>query len=105
MAYYVYVIELDKAVVNIRRFLDENPDYVPGMACFYVGQTAINPVERFDQHRKGYKANRYAKKFGLWLRPRLFQKYNPIATREEAEAQEKALAEYLRGKGHGVWYG
>jgi predicted GIY-YIG superfamily endonuclease len=103
MPYFVYVIELDKTVANIQRFIDENPEYVYGMSCFYVGQTSTSPQERFDQHLSGYKANRYAKKFGLKLRPGLFRKYNPIGTRENAEYIEQELATSLRSKGYGVW--
>jgi len=105
MPYYVYVIELEKTVAEIQKFRGENPDYLSGKACFYVGQSACLPAVRFAQHKDGYKHNRYAKKYGLWLRPRLYERYNPINTRAESEAQEKSLALKLRSKGYGVWYG
>ena len=66
--YYVYVINLDKKVLNIKRFREENPDYIEGKPCVYVGQSVLEPKVRFEQHLNGYKANRYAKKFGNFLR-------------------------------------
>lgn len=73
--------------------------------CFYVGSTWRTPDERFDQHKQGYKANRYAKKFGLRLRPDLFEQYNPIPSRKDAEDLEVYLANRLRKMGSGVWQG
>jgi len=32
-------------------------------ACYYVGQTTHDPITRFQQHKMGYKANRYVKKY------------------------------------------
>ena len=72
--------------------------------CVYVGQSSRKPDVRFEQHKEGYKSNRYAKKFGLKLRPDLYEKYNPIPTRKDAEAIEKMVAEQLRNQGFGVWF-
>jgi hypothetical protein len=72
--------------------------------CVYVGQSSRKPDVRFEQHKEGYKSNRYAKKFGLKLRPDLYKKYNPIPTRKDAEAIEKMVAEQLRNQGFGVWF-
>ena len=102
--YYVYVIELDPAVLGPRRIKEENPEYIDGMQCLYVGQTARTPEERFEQHKRGHKANRYAKKYGRRLRPDLYDRYNPISTREKAEAMEARLASKLRVRGYTVWY-
>ena len=63
----VYVIELDPAVLRDRRFRAENPRYAPGKLCFYVGSTALTPEERFANHRRGHKGNRYAGQFGRRL--------------------------------------
>ena len=98
----VYVIELDKRVLADPRFLKENPNHDPEKACFYVGMTGRTPRKRFNQHKANYKANRYARKYGLWLRKRRFQRYNPM-TFEDAVKKEKELAEELRAKGHAVW--
>lgn len=103
--YSVYVIELDSQVRGSKRFRDANPQMNPLKACFYVGSTYRSPDERFDQHKKAYKSNRYARVYGLHLRPDLFEAYNPIPSRKDAEELEVYLAERLRQKGHGVWQG
>ena len=103
MPYSVYVIELDKEVLQSRKFRKRNPHMNPRLVCFYVGQTNHDPIVRFKQHKIGYKSNRFVKKYGLRLIPRKFKKYNPIKTREEAEKIEQRLANKLRAKGHGVW--
>jgi predicted GIY-YIG superfamily endonuclease len=99
----VYVIELDKAVLISKKFREKNPTLKPRLACYYVGQTMHDPETRFEQHKAGYKANRFVKKYGLRLVPRKFRKYNPIVKRKDAEIVEQWLAEKLRKKGHGVW--
>lgn len=73
--------------------------------CFYVGSSFQTPDNRFDQHKQGYKSNRYARKFGLKLRPDLYQKYNPIPSRKDALELECYLADRLRKQGYGVWQG
>ena len=103
MPYYVYVIELDKEVLKSRKFRERNPKINTRKACFYVGQTTHDPATRFRQHKGGYKANRFAKKYGLRLVPTIFSKFNPIAKRAEAERIEQWIADKLREKGHGVW--
>ena len=103
MPYYVYVIELDKEVLTSRKFRERNPNLNPKKAFFYVGQTSHDPNTRFRQHKEGYKANNFVKKYGLWLRPRKYKRYNPLSTREEAEMMEQELTEKLRKKGHGIW--
>jgi len=103
MAYNVYVIELDKGVLISKKFRKKNPRMNPRKACFYVGQTTHDPETRYKQHKTGYKANRFAKRYGLRLEPRIFSKFNPIAKRKDAERIEQWIAEKLREKGHGVW--
>jgi len=103
--YFVYVIELDPAVRHIGRFRKANPKMSAGATCFYVGSSTRTPDERFDQHKQGYKSNRYARKFGLHLRPELSEQYNPIPTRKDAVELEEYLANRLRSKGFGVWQG
>ena len=75
----------------------------PKLACFYVGQTVHDPKTRFKQHKTGYKANRYVKKYGIKLVPKIFNKFNPIAKRKEAEYIEQWVTEKAREKGHRVW--
>ena len=102
--YYVYVIELNEEVGNHKKFRERNPFYIKGNGCMYVGQSSRKPKLRFDQHKEGYKSNKYAKVYGERLRPDLYEKYNPIPTRRDAEEIEKMLSESLRKKGLGVWY-
>ena len=102
--YSLYVIDLDKDVLNSKKFREMNPDYIDDYPCVYVGQTAKSPDDRFDQHKAGIKANHYAKKYGLCLRYNLFEKYNPISTRKEAEYKEALLGEHLRKRGFAVWW-
>ena len=102
--YYVYVIELDQVVADKRIFRTKNPKYIRGNNCVYVGQTTRKPLLRFEQHKEGYKSNKYAKHYGLKLRPDLYEKYNPIPTRKDAEEIEEMLGEQLRNQGYGVWF-
>lgn len=102
--YFVYVIELEKSVADVKKFRLRNPNYIKGNICIYVGQSSRKPHLRFEQHKEGYKSNKYAKYYGIKLRPDLYEKYNPIPTRKDAEEIEEMLGEALRIKGFGVWY-
>lgn len=98
----VYVIELDPRVLKDRKFRAENPGFDPAKPCFYVGCTGMSPDMRFINHKRGYKSNRYAKKYGRKLRPDLFECYNPMPY-EAALEMEQELASALRDEGHAVW--
>ena len=98
----IYIVELDKKVLEDRKFTEANPNYNPAIPCVYVGLTGLTPEERFANHKAGIKANKYVKQYGIRLRPRLFSKYNPM-TYEEAQTMEVSLASRLRRKGYGVW--
>ena len=102
--YFVYVIELDEEVAEYQKFRTKNPFYIKGSGCLYIGQSTRKPELRFEQHKEGYKSNSYAKKFGLRLRPDIYDKYNPIPTRIDALEIEKMLGKRLRKKGVGVWF-
>ena len=104
-AYYVYVIELDPGVLVRRRFAAANPGHRKGRACLYVGSSVRTPDHRFDQHKAGFKSNRYVRDFGVVLRPDLFERYNPIPSRKDAEQLEAYLAARLRSEGYAVWTG
>ena len=101
--YFIYVIELDPKVADLRKFRQKNPNYIKGNGCVYIGQTAKNPELRFEQHKEGYKSNKYAKYYGVRLRPDIYDKYNPIPSRKDAEHLEEYLGKELREKGIGVW--
>ncbi len=98
----VYVIELDKKVLTEARFVRANPNHDPDKACLYVGSTGHTPRKRFNQHKADYKANRFVRDHGLWLRKKLFRKHNPMTWAEAVEREER-LAEELRARGHAVW--
>ena len=98
----VYVIELDKLVLHVRKFRDENPGYDGVSPAVYVGMTDCDVEERFQQHLAGYRANRYAKKFGQRLLKELFSSFNPMP-RELAKVIEVELAQHLRDEGLAAW--
>ena len=102
--YFVYVIELEQSVADKKKFRAKNPNYVKGSDCVYVGQSSRKPSLRFEQHKEGYKSNKYAKYYGIKLRPDLYEKYNPIPTRKDAEELEEMLSKVLRKQGYGVWF-
>ena len=102
--YYVYVIELDPSVADQKKFWAKNPKYINGKSCVYVGQSSRKPSLRFAQHKEGYKSNKYAREYGIRLRPELYEKYNPIPTRTDAEEIEEMLGIQLRKQGIGVWF-
>jgi len=104
MPYYVYVIGLDTSVLENKRFLKKNPQYIDGKPCVYVGQSAHTPDVRFAQHIRGHKSSSFPKKFGLYLQKKLFENVNPLANREEALVAEEQLANKLKRRGYGVWW-
>jgi hypothetical protein len=100
----VYVVELDPAVLNIKRFRDANPGRDILKPCVYVGMTGLAPEERLAKHKAGIRANRYVQKYGLRLLPRLYADANPLPY-EAARDMEVELAIALRGEGYAVWQG
>ncbi|OGO17231.1 MAG: hypothetical protein A2Z15_06525 [Chloroflexi bacterium RBG_16_50_11] len=100
--YHVYVIELDLAVKNDVRFINENPNMQKGYPCYYVGITGLTPQQRFVNHKSGNKASRIVKKYGIQLVPELYQQFNPMSY-ELATRLEVIFAKILREKGCGVW--
>jgi hypothetical protein len=90
------VIELDRACVS-------EPC---ALAPVYVGQTAHTPEQRFEQHKAGGRlAGRKPHKYGVRLRWDLMKGIGPFATRKDAEAAERAVAEALERRGHRVFWG
>ncbi len=100
----LYVILLDKAVLQRPEFRKENPGYRyrRWRPCVYVGVSAHDPKYRFEQHKAGIKYSRTVKKYGKYLVPRLFNHLNLVPS-AEAEDRERGLAESLRRKGYEVW--
>ena len=100
--YHVYVIELSMDVLLEKRFLKANPSYVTGKPCVYVGMTGLDPDVRFDKHKAGIQANRYAQQYGLRLLPDLYEAFNPMDY-DAARDKEVEVAIDLREAGFGVW--
>jgi hypothetical protein len=100
--HHVYVIELSRDVLFDVKFMKSNPEYVAGMPCVYVGMTGLDPDVRFDNHKAGIRANKYAKRFGLRLMTELFEHLNPMPY-GDAQYMEVDLGIRLRAQGFGVW--
>ena len=109
--YQLYVIELRKKVyTESRKFRTANPQFDPTLECLYVGMTSKNPMERFKQHmgislsKKGINiASSVVAKYGMYLRPSLYQHMPKYKTLAEALKAEKELAEKLRRQRYAVW--
>ena len=99
--HHVYVVLLDDAVLNERKVSSTNPRRDLQKPCIYVGMTGIPPIERFQNHKDGYKASHYVQKYGVRLLPDLYEYLNPMPY-EAACQMEKDLAEELRESGYTV---
>lgn len=110
--YHVYVIELSKRVfTENNKFRTANPQFNGVLQCLYVGMTSKTPKERFVQHKTGYKnkkgyklSSNIVEKYGMYLRPSLYNHIDPVFSREEALKLEEKLALELRRKRYAVWY-
>jgi hypothetical protein len=97
----VYVVLLDKKVRTLRKVRELNPDMNPSKQCVYVGSTGLSPTQRFANHKKGYKASKWVKRYGVRLLPPLYSHLNPMSY-EDAAKTEASLAQSLRVKGYTV---
>lgn len=112
MQYQVYVVELSKRVFTENaKFRAANPQFNGVLECLYVGMTSKTPKERFLQHKtghinkKGHKISSIiVQKYGMYLRPSLYNHIDPMATRAEALKMEQTLALELRRKRYAVWF-
>jgi hypothetical protein len=100
--HHVYVIELHKDVLLESKFRKNNPAYIEGKPCVYVGMTGLDPDLRFDKHKAGIQANSYAMKFGLRLLPDLYEGFNPMPYKDAVD-KEIEVGIDLRSAGFGVW--
>jgi hypothetical protein len=100
--HYVYVVELDPAVLNLARFRRANPDRDMLKPCVYVGMTGLTPEARFARHKAGVRANAYVQRFGVRLLPKLYAYANPMPY-AAARDMEVELAIGLREEGYAVW--
>jgi hypothetical protein len=107
MPYRVYVVELEYAA---------GPRREPRIPWVYVGSSSRDPELRFEQHRRGYKSARLVKRFGVRLRPDLYEDLEPLRTSaegvraEEERARELAACGFVAhsdgtsfGEGEGGW--
>jgi hypothetical protein len=97
----LYVITLDPEVLWCKEFRQENPGYIEGMPCVYVGLTIHDPGDRFEQHRAGYRSSRYPRKYGIELALELMEGFDGEGLNDGE--QEAALAGWLRRQGCAVW--
>lgn len=110
--YRVYVIELSRKVFSEnRKFREANPQFNGVLECLYVGMTSKDPKERFEQHRKGILSKKghnlaasIVRKYGMYLRPSLYNHLPPFPTRYQGLQMEQKLALELRRKGYAVWF-
>jgi hypothetical protein len=100
--YHVYAIQLSHKVLEERKFMKSNPNYILGMPCFYIGMTGLDPDIRFDKHKAGIQSSKYVEKYGIKLVPELYVKYNPMSY-EDAKYFEVDMGIRLRNMGYGVW--
>lgn len=90
MAHRVYVIELDRGAGRRRD---------PRIPWVYVGSSARDPELRFAQHQRGYKSAGLVKRFGMRLRPDLYEDLEPLRGSKRALAAELARARELARAG------
>ena len=107
----VYIIELSKAVwKEKKKFREANKHYNGNLECLYVGITKHDPIVRFKKHITGYRnkngikiSSRIVEKYGLYLRPTLYEFLNPISYKD-AKRIEEELSDSLRKRGYAVWW-
>lgn len=110
--YRIYVVELSKRVfTDNKKFRLANPQFNGVLECLYVGMTSKTPKERFLQHKTGYRnkkghklSSNIVEKYGLYLRPSLYNHIDPFFTRAEAEIAEEQIALELRRERYAVWF-
>lgn len=110
--YQIYVIELSKRVFTENaKFRNANPQFNGVSECLYVGMTSKTAQQRFEQHKTGYinkKGHKLSanivQKYGLFLRPSLYDHIPPIKTKAAALKMEEELALDLRRQRYAVWF-
>lgn len=69
----------------------------------YVGETALDPEERFEQHLAGVHASKWVLGFGARLNEALSQGLDEFETVAESQAAEAQLGDLLRSEGYCVF--
>jgi len=98
----VYVIELNKSVMNNYKFKGANQGCDLLKPCVYIGITGLTPEERFENHKMGYKSSYYPHRYGERLLPDFYEYLNPMSY-DMAVKMEKELANGFRLQGSAVW--
>ena len=100
----VYVVLLNSEVLaKEKKFRDANPNCVPGWPCLYVGQTGKTPEQRLEDHKRGYRSNKYVTKYGVRLALEFLERSNPM-TYDQSCAEEERLGLLLRQLGYATWW-
>jgi len=110
--YSIYVIELSKRVFSENsKFREANPQFNGVLQCLYVGMTSKTPKERFLQHKTGHRnkkghklSSNIVQKYGMYLRPSLYNHIDLLPTRSAALKMEERLALELRRQRYAVWF-
>lgn len=110
--YRIYVVELSKRVYTENwKFRAANPQFNGVLQCLYVGMTSKTPKERFEQHKTGYRnkkghklSSNLVQKYGMYLRPSLYNHIEPLSSRAEALKMEEKVALNLRRQRYAVWF-
>lgn len=110
--YRIYVVELSKRVYTENwKFRAANPQFNGVLQCLYVGMTSKTPKERFEQHKTGYRnkkghklSSNLVQKYGMYLRPSLYNHIEPLSSRDEALKMEEKVALDLRRQRYAVWF-
>lgn len=81
----------------------------PHLPWVYVGQTTLTPEQRFEQHRSGARNakgrrlhSKWPHRFGVRLRPDLYEQEPVLYRDDEALEAEAALAQRLELSGFSV---
>src|SRR5215469_1771880 len=77
--HHVYVIELAPEAWKHIKFRRANPNRDSEKPLLYVGMTGLTPEIRFERHKYGVWDNTYARKYGVKLRPDLYEGVNPMS--------------------------
>ena len=89
---FVYVVEL---APEAARKVHQEPN---GNPVLYIGQTGLDPRQRFAQHQRGgWFGSDIVRRFGVRLLPKLTS--GPYPDRDAAEAAEKETARRLAADG------
>lgn len=110
--YRIYIVELSKRVYTENwKFRAANPQFNGVLQCLYVGMTSKTPKERFEQHKTGYRnkkghklSSNLVQKYGMYLRPSLYNHIEPLSSRVEALKMEEKVALDLRRQRYAVWF-